>query len=148
VKNRIVVGAATIATGALLAIGPQALFRICEQSHHAAPSICFWTGQATIGIGIMLGLFGLGYLLFSDPGVRTGLSIGIGLALLLTFLVANVLIGMDGDAMMACRTTTLPALNVITVIAFLLSAANTGYLLRLPRNEKPVGNETAAVDTA
>jgi hypothetical protein len=132
-KNRIAVGLLTIATGALLAIGPQALFKICDQGHHEGHSTCFWTGQATIGIGIVLIALGVLYLVLSDPGIRVGLSVGIAAALVLTFLVANVLIGVDDDAMMPCHTTTLPALNVISVLSFALAAFNTGYLLRLVR---------------
>jgi hypothetical protein len=132
-KNRIAVGLLTIATGALLAIGPQTLFKICDQGHHEGHSACFWTGQATIGIGIVLIALGVLYLVVSDPGIRVGLSVGIAASLVLAFLVANVLIGVDDDAMMPCHTTTLPALNVISVLSFALAALNTGFLLRLVR---------------
>jgi hypothetical protein len=132
-RNRIIVGLLTIATGILLAVGPQLLFKICEQGHHEEHSVCFWTGQATIGIGIVLVLLGLFYLVFSDPNIHVGLSIGIALSLVLTFLIANVLIGVDSDTMMSCHTTTLPALNVISIVSFALSAVNTGYLLRIGR---------------
>jgi hypothetical protein len=142
--NRIVVGILTIITGVLLAVGPQTLFKICEQSHHEGHSVCYWTAQATIGIGIVLALLGLLYVVFSDPGVRVGLSIGIASLLVLTFLIANVLIGVEDSAMMPCRLATLPALNIISVLAFALSAVNAGYLLRLLRGRPDAALALAA----
>jgi hypothetical protein len=142
-KNRIIVGIATIITGALLAIGPQALFKICDQGHHEGHSVCFWTGQAAIGIGIVLALLGLLYLAFSNPGIRAGLSIGIALDLVLILLVANVLIGTCDSAMMRCNTTALPALNVISVLALALAVVNTGYLFRRLHLGAPRGSQAA-----
>jgi hypothetical protein len=146
--NRIVGGILAIVTGVLLAVGPQTLFKICEQSHHEGHSVCFWTGQATIGIGIVVALLGLLYVVLNDPGVRAGLSIGIASLLVLTLLIANVLIGVEDSAMMPCRLATLPALNIISVLAFALSAVNTGYLLRLLRGRSDASPHPVAAPDA
>jgi hypothetical protein len=147
-KNRIIGGIGIIILGALLAAGPQKLFKICEQSHHSGASNCFWTGQALIGIGIVFALLGFAYLIFSDTHVRAGLSLTVAANIILTFLQANVLIGMDADAMMACRVSTLPAVNVISVIALVLASINTIYLLRTKRGKGAGGNaRTNTLDT-
>jgi hypothetical protein len=143
-KNRIIVGVLVIMTGALLAVGPYTLFEICDQGHHEGHSICFWTRQVTLGIGIVLILLGVFYIVFNDPGIHAGLSIGIAAGFVLTLLVANVLIGVDDDPMMSCRTTTLPALNVISVLSFVLAVVNTGYLLRLIRIRDAQATEMVA----
>jgi len=127
--NRIAVGAGSAAVGALVAIGPQTLFRICDQGHHAAASVCFWTARSAIGLGAAFALLGAGYLFIRGAQGRAGVSLAMALNALLTFATANFLIGMDEDPMMACRVATLPALNVICAIAFLLAAANTARLL-------------------
>jgi hypothetical protein len=133
-KNRILGGVLIILSGALVALGPQFLFTICDQTHHHddVHSICYWTAQAAIGIGIVLGLLGIAYLIFADQKVRSGLSIGIAGSFVLLLLIANVLIGVDAMPDMPCQLATLPALNIISIFGLLGSAANTVYLLRGP----------------
>jgi hypothetical protein len=132
VKNRIIGGLLAIVSGALVAFGPHTLFKICEQSHHEGASVCFWTGQVAIGIGIVLILLGIVYLFVSNPQIHVGLSIGIVATFVLLFLVANVLIGMDDMETMACRIATLPALNVITIVSVVLAGINIAFLSRKP----------------
>jgi hypothetical protein len=129
-KNRIIGGLGAILTGGLVAIGPQTIFKICEQSHHTGPSVCFWTSRAVIGTGVVFALLGISYILSRSPLLRAGLSFAAAANVILTFLLANVLIGMDSDAMMACRVKTLPALNVISTIVFALAAGNFVWLIR------------------
>jgi hypothetical protein len=128
-KNRIFGGAATIIVGALTAVGPHTIFKICDQGHHEGHSTCFWTGQATIGVGIIIALLGIAYLIFASPQTRAGISLAVAATSVLTFLLANVLIGMDDMASMACRVKTLPALNIISILSFALAVGNTAYLL-------------------
>lgn len=130
-KNRVIAGTITIITGFLVAVGPQTLFKICDQSHHGGVSTCFWTGRALIGVGIVFALLGIAYLFFRDTRLRAGLSLAAAANVVLTFLLANLLIGMDPDPMMACRIATLPALNIISVLALIFAVINTLYLLRV-----------------
>ncbi|MDR3258638.1 MAG: DUF4418 family protein [Fusobacteriaceae bacterium] len=140
-KNQIGGGITAIVTGALIAYGPQSLFKICDQGHHhAGHSACYWTAQATIGTGIILAIFGIVYLFAISTQLRIGLSVGFAGVIALTFLIANVLIGMDLDPMMACRIKTLPALNVISIITFILVIANVIWLLS-QNSQRGVGNE-------
>jgi hypothetical protein len=126
-KNRLAAGPLAAISGLLVAIGPQTMFKICDPSHHAV-SNCFWTGQALIGVGSILAALGIAYIFISSPQTRAGVSLAIASDAILVFLIANVLIGMDDNPMMACRTTTLPILNIISVLTFVLAAANTVYL--------------------
>jgi hypothetical protein len=143
-KNRIIAGSAAISGGALIALGPQTLFKICDQSHHAVTSICFWTGQAAIGIGAVLALLGGAYFFFRSPQIRAGLSLGIAANIILLVLTANVLIGMDEMPMMACRVSTLPALNVISAVDLVLASINTVYLLRKQNGGLPGRTQSSA----
>jgi hypothetical protein len=134
-KNRIITGTAAIAGGALVALGPWKLFKICDQSHHTEATTCYWTGRAAIGIGIMLIVFGITYCFFRSPKTRLGLSIGIVLTVVLLFLTANILIGVCEMPEMACRLRTLPALNVISALGFIAAVINTVYLLKEPADK-------------
>ncbi|MDR0905457.1 MAG: DUF4418 family protein [Oscillospiraceae bacterium] len=145
-KNRIIGGVATVVTGALTAVGPHTIFKICDQGHHEGHSVCFWTGQATIGVGIIVALLGVAYLIFASEQTRAGISLSVAATSVLTFLLANVLIGMDDMAMMACRVKTLPALNVISILSFALAIGNTVYLL--VKSGKDTKNAHAAVNRA
>ncbi|MDR2357169.1 MAG: DUF4418 family protein [Oscillospiraceae bacterium] len=131
-KNRLIGGGVTVLTGALLAAGPRTVFKICDQSHHAGHSTCFWTAQTTLGIGIVLALIGVAYVFFTDARIRAGLSLAAAGDVLFVLLTANVFIGVDSDPMMSCRLKTLPALNVISAAALVLSAVNVIWLLRGP----------------
>jgi hypothetical protein len=134
-RNRIIGGLTAAASGALTAIGPQTLFRICDQTHHMEGlSVCFWTARAEIGIGTLIALIGVAYIFFADRHARVGLSLGAAGAALLSLAVANFLIGVDDSPMMACRLATLPALNVVAVITVVLASANTVWLLRNDRD--------------
>jgi hypothetical protein len=145
-KNRLIVGPITVIAGLLTAVGPQTLFRICEPSHHATVSSCFWTGQAVIGVGSVLAALGIAYIFFANEGVRAGISIAIAANALLTILLANLLIGMDNNAMMSCRLSTLPALNIISVLTIVLAAANAFHLLlKIRRGGATIAN--AATDS-
>ncbi|MDR1978505.1 MAG: DUF4418 family protein [Synergistaceae bacterium] len=132
-KNRILAGLTAIVSGGLIALGPQYLFKVCEQAHHGNVTQCFWTARAEIGIGGIVAAIGVAYLLSRDSRVRLGLSVGLTLNALLAFLIPNVLIGVCEHPHMNCRLTTLPALNVIGLGAALLAVADAIYLFRISR---------------
>ncbi|MDR1640570.1 MAG: DUF4418 family protein [Clostridiales bacterium] len=137
-KNRLIAGPLAAISGLLVAIGPQTMFKICDPSHHSV-SNCFWTGQALIGVGSVLATLGVIYIFIASQQTRAGLSLAIASDAVLAFLIANVLIGMDSNPMMACRTTTLPILNIISVLTFVFAIGNTIYLAAkgrvVPANE-------------
>jgi hypothetical protein len=131
VKNRIAGGAAAIFAGALIAAGPWSLFKICSQAHHAheGHSVCFYTARAEIGVGVIIALLGIAYILVKDRRLRAGLSFAVAGNAVLSLAVVNVLIGMDPDPMMACRTAAQPALNVIATLLLAAALINAVWLL-------------------
>jgi len=146
-KNRVIIGAVTVAGGALTAAGPFSLFGVCTSAGHHAHAgaeatelVCHYTANTELGIGIVIALLGVAYLLFANHGTHIGLSFGIALSALLAVLVVNVLIGVHA-APMACAVKTLPALTLINTIIFAVSLGNIIYLLR---TRKPPSFNTAA----
>jgi hypothetical protein len=134
VKNRVIGGAAAIVVGLLTAIGPQLLFKICDQNHHmeadGAASVCYYTAKAAIAIGAVTAILGILYIVFVSRQIRAGFSIAIALNALAVFAIANFLIGVDDMAMMSCRMYTLPALNVISLLSFAAALVNAIWLIK------------------
>jgi hypothetical protein len=130
VKNRVISGAGAVITGLLIALGPQFLFKLCAPMMNGHWMECHWTGQAEIGVGLMIALLGLALLFFSDSGVRLGLSIAALLSGILALLFPAVLIGGCAMETMQCRSVTFPALTVISVLTIVGFAVNTVYLYR------------------
>jgi cellobiose-specific phosphotransferase system component IIC len=138
-KNRISIGVGAIILGGLTALGPQYMFKICEQmGHHGSVTNCFWTGQAEMGVGALIAALGAAYLFFKDAKVRAGLSLSLIFAGALSLLAVDVLFKVCEEAHMSCRLAALPALNVIGILTVLLASANTAYLLKA--FSKPAGS--------
>lgn len=91
---------------------------------------CHWTGQAEIGVGILVILLGGALIFFPDNKVRLGLSIAVLLSGILALLLPHVLIGGCAMETMNCRAVTFPALTVISILTIAGFAANTVYLYR------------------
>jgi hypothetical protein len=134
VKNRVAVGIAIIIAGGLIALGPQYIFKICDQTHHDITK-CFWTARAEIGVGGTIAAIGAAYLLFGELFIRAGLTVALVLEGIHALLIPNLLIGVCDHANMACRVATLPALGVIGVGTALLAGANLFYLFRISRKK-------------
>jgi hypothetical protein len=135
-KNRAIAGIGGVILGGLIALGPQYVFKICEQTgHHGGVTRCFWTGRAEIGVGALVAAIGAVYLLTRDARIRAGLSLAASLSGVLSLAVADVLIGVCEDANMSCRLAALPALNIVGILTAAAAAANALYLLRRPPEE-------------
>jgi hypothetical protein len=131
------VGIGAAALGGLIAIGPQYMFKICEQTMHGGAhgaTNCFWVGQAEIGVGALIAALGIAYLFFSNPLIRAGLSVGILFGAILSLAVADILLKFCEDASMSCHLATLPALNIVGTLAVILGVSNTAYLFGKPRH--------------
>jgi hypothetical protein len=130
VKNRVISGAGAAIAGLLISLGPQYLFKLCSPMADGRWMKCHWTGQAEIGVGILVILLGGALIFFPDNKVRLGLSIAVLLSGILALLLPHVLIGGCAMETMNCRAVTFPALTVISILTIAGFAANTVYLYR------------------
>jgi hypothetical protein len=136
-KNRIITGVAAIVAGLLIALGPQYMFRLCPQTADGHWMTCHYTGNAEIGVGLLIAVLGAALLLFSSPRTRLGLSLALALTGVLALLLPTVLIGGCMMETMACRRVTFPALTVLSSLVLAGFALNSFYLARRARREAP-----------
>ena len=108
----------TILVGALLAAGPQFLFKPCPTTEKFMK--CFWSCKALIVVGTVLALVGLFQFLAKETESRKFLSI-IGLALsVFAILIPTVIIGGCVKPEMACKMLTFPVTHTLSVIGIVL----------------------------
>ncbi|SHN83398.1 protein of unknown function [Desulfitobacterium chlororespirans DSM 11544] len=132
--SRLALGIFILILGILIALGPQYIFKICEQ-HHGTTTACFWTARALIGVGGVIALLGAAVIFLKSTPLLAGLSLAVLLNSILAFLIPNLLIGVCGEATMDCRVVTLPALNILTILSIIISAGSTGFLFVKYRKE-------------
>jgi len=107
---------------------------------------CFWTGRAVLGVGALIAVSGVFFFIFKSKQIRLGLSLAAGLNGILTLLIPTVLIGVCEGRHMSCRTLTLPALTVLSMLTIAAAAVNVIYLSVVSSplsqvREKPDGGE-------
>ena len=90
--------------------------------------VCFWTVQAVLGLAFLIIALGLCIIVFSDPRINLGLSIGIFLSGIVALFIPNSLIPGCPSLDMACKTAAFPAVTVISVILIALTVAYIVYL--------------------
>ena len=106
--------------GLLASLGPQTLFKVCENS--TVPMKCTYASSAEIGIGLVTVLLGVLYLLSKTRHERQLLSAaGIGMAAL-TAAVPAFLIG-------GCKNPTMPCVMLSYPILYILSGVAATFLL-------------------
>ena len=132
-KNRIISGLSAIIMGLLIALGPQFLFKLCEPMANGRWMKCHWTGQAEIGVGLLIVALGVMLLLLSSEEVRLGLSLSLTFTGGLGLAFPHALIGGCEMARMPCRAVTFPALTVTSVLVIVIFAINSFYLYRRRR---------------
>ncbi|SHI03137.1 protein of unknown function [Sporobacter termitidis DSM 10068] len=138
-KNRLLSGIAVAVFGLLLALVPVCIFPACAKVIETAaggtvPMKCFWSGQAEIGVGLLILCGGVLLIVFKSPLTRIGVSVMTALAGVLGLLVPTLLIGGCEMSTMACRMTTFPAAVVLSILTVAACAANAHYLWRQNKN--------------
>ena len=119
-KNKAVPGAVLMIYGLLTSVGPQTLFKVCENS--TVPMKCTYAASAEIGIGLVSVLLAVLYLLSKNRHERLLLSAAaIGVAAL-TAAVPAFLIG-------GCKNPTMPCVMLSYPILYILSAVTAVFLL-------------------
>ncbi|GHT51212.1 hypothetical protein FACS1894102_7110 [Spirochaetia bacterium] len=125
-KKRIISGG-VILFGLLIVLGPHFLFKACDIDEENIPR-CYWSVQSEIGIGMIITMLGICFIIFADSRTRFGLTIGIFFASIVALLIPNVLIGGCGMMSMACRRVAFPFLSIVSIMALLWSVVNMVFL--------------------
>jgi hypothetical protein len=144
-KNRLLSGISVAVLGLLIALVPVYIFPTCSKLIETAaggtvPMKCFWTGRAEIGIGLLVLCGGVLLIVLKSPLARIGISLMTALTGILSFLIPNLLIGGCSMPTMVCRTTTFPALDVLSILTVAACAANALYLWRQSKKNRNGGH--------
>jgi hypothetical protein len=150
-----------IIIGLLIALGPQFLFKVCgysltstmniEDTNNCGNddtcgcgnlsinySICHWSAQAELGIGMLIIALGACLIVFNDIKIQLGLYIGVFFSSLIALFIPNALIGGCNSMDMACRKVAFPALTIESVTLLIFSSIIITYIIiRKLSNEKP-----------
>ena len=126
-KQAIIFGVIVIILGLFIALGPQVLFKVCSHGERGY-SLCHWTAQAEIGMGLLIAALGICMIVFSDYKTHLGLAIGIFLAGFIALFIPHTLIGGCVNKEMACRRIAFPALTVESIIVILFSIIVVVYI--------------------
>lgn len=137
-KKRTFAGVIIIILGLLVAIGPYTLFHVCRPENPGMHMSCYYTARAELGLGIVISILGLLAAVSASRALGAGLNIAVALNSVLVFLVPNFLIGVCGGEHMHCRAAALPALNILSIVLFIVSA---GSLILAVRNKRKIKNE-------
>ena len=132
-KNRIGFSIGYILLGALLSLIPTVIFPVCESEKKMS---CYYTARAEFGIGIIIIILGVAYILFKSEELRAGISLSIAVNSILVVLLPLKLTGLCKMNDMACRIGTLPALIVIAIIIAAVSLGNFAYILISSKTKK------------
>lgn len=125
-KNRVSISILHIFLGFLIFLTPIVIFPVCAGERKMS---CFYTGQAEIGLGVLVVLLGVISLFFSEK-IRAGISVAISGVGILTIAFPVKLIGVCGSSMMKCNMATRPMLVVSGILLILASIGNAVYLLK------------------
>lgn len=134
-KNRMVTAAVMAVYGLLIAVGPQTIFKVCENS--TTPMRCTYSASAEIGIGL-LGVL-LGVLMWFTRTRREGALLcvaGMGLATL-AGAVPLVLIGGCKNPKMPCVMLSFPIIYLLTGLVLLYLAVT--LFLQLRKKDRKAG---------
>jgi len=126
-------GIATIILGLLISLGPVFLFKVCPP-HEGNFSLCHWSAQAEIGMGIWVAALAFCYITFTDPKTQFGFAVSLFLTGIIVLGIPHALIGgcksaiVDGKETMDCVRVAFPALTVEAIILMAYSAFTAVYI--------------------
>lgn len=168
-KDRIIASLPTVVFGLLIALAPRTFAPVCEfASKHSSemhmPGMkdsgnmeqnmqntgkmmgaahqhmaCYWTAQASLGIGILLVVIGL-LAFFLNSQIRIGLNLSAALIYVLEILLATVLIGVCKNEEMSCSMYAMPTLLTLSCVGILAA----GVAIFLDRKNKLDSPQEAA----
>jgi len=142
-NKRLAYGITTVILGLLIALGPQFLFKVCTV-HNGVLTLCHWSAQAELGMGMLVAALGLCFIVFSDPKTQQGFAIGIFLTSIIVLGIPHALIGGCTVKTMTCHRVAFPALTVQGVILLAYSAAMVVFI----EMKEQLATKTATKDDA
>ena len=107
-----------------------------EAHQHMA---CYWSAQASLGIGILLLVIGL-LALFMNSQIRTGLNLSAALIYVLEISIVTVFIGTCKNEEMSCNVYAMPTLLALSCIGILA----VGAAIFLDQRNRPELQKAAA----
>ena len=103
----------------LIWIGPNTIFRVCDQEEMKMK--CYWSTRAEAGIAVLLAAAALIILLSEDAQAGKGFYLMLAAINVVGILVPALLIGGCPNHMMSCQKVTFPAFYLIHGILLVVS---------------------------
>ena len=128
-KVNVIAAAAFIIAGLLIAFGPRSIFSVCPADGDMKMR-CFYTAQAELAIGLLITVLGIIFLIQKRSESKASTAISIAFSSVVAFLIPNGLIGVCGAAHMHCKAATQPALTLISILTFIISAVTVFALAK------------------
>lgn len=113
-KKNAVFAAILLVLGALVALAPYTFAKVCDVTEKVMK--CHWTARIELFLGIAVAVLSALKFVSKDGKFQLGLNAGIAVSSIGIILVPTVLIGVCGNAMMHCNSTTRPTLIVLGIL--------------------------------
>ena len=120
-KKTVIFSVLIIISGLLIALGPLYLFKSCPAGCCSAYPDCLWTRQMELGMGMIITVLGISFILYNDAKTQLGLAIGLFLTGFMVLLIPHVIIGGCTIKTMECRLVTFPALTVLGLFVIIFT---------------------------
>ncbi len=120
-KVNLISGGSFIFTGLLIAFGPQSIFHVCRSDGDMVMR-CFYTAKAELAIGLLITVLGILFIFEKKRISQIAIATGVAFSSVIAFLIPNILIGVCGSAHMHCKAVTQPALTLLSILTFVVSA--------------------------
>ena len=120
-KKNIIFSVVTTVLGLLTAIGPKYIFKACPSGCCCAAPDCHWALQAELGMGMVIAALGIFFIIYNDPKIQQGMTIGMFLTGVMVILIPNLIMGGCAIKSMECNILTYPILTVLGILVTVLS---------------------------
>jgi len=120
-KNSIIFCILIIITGLFIALGPYYVFQGCPGGCCGGTPVCFWSVKFMLAAGMIITALGSFCIVYNDPKIQLGMTIGLLLTGITALLALNVIIGGCAVKAMKCNIVVIPILTGLNVIAVIIS---------------------------
>ena len=121
VGRKKILGYISAIIGLLLALAPKFITPVCPPMENGMFMKCHWMGNMTIGMGAVILVLAIIFIVVKDSKISLGLSISNIAIGILEILNTHVLIGGCMKADMACRAKTIPFCTLLSGILVLVN---------------------------